>query len=343
MNKLSTLKVFAATYVSESDLSREDKIDLIKFIKEGEYADVMNVIEGEYQAPQITEYVAEQLNYILEATPKWQKNIPPAIPKQTKQKVKSKGFGFKDYSKAKKERKATEKAVRKFMPDASKANVKGAKNFVKPLRSIERVALGKAVTKVGAAAGGIALAAAGAHAVYQRYMSKASRVCKGKPNKEVCMAQYRKKAKASKNIHKIKKLRVAHRACVNTRNPLVCKRKIDKKIKRLKESHEHINELRGGLMGPLGIAFDVLFVFELGAMTYRRFFSKASKACKGAPDRKMCVLRFKIKAKEAQMKVIRSKSGGCVKAKDPKVCKGKIVKKLYSLRSDIAMLRQEII
>ncbi|MHA1623475.1 MAG: hypothetical protein ACTSVO_15235 [Candidatus Heimdallarchaeaceae archaeon] len=337
MSKLTTLKIFAATYVSECDLSSEDKIELIDLIKEGEYNDVLDIIEGEYKAPQISDYVAEELNYILEAKPP-PRNIP------NKEKVRSRGWGIRDYGAAKRKRKGTEKAVRKYMPDASKKSVKGAKHFVKPLKRIERVALGKSLTKTGGAAAGIALAAAGAQAVYKNYMSKAARVCKGKANKEICMANFRKKAGASKNIHKIKRLRVAKNDCVNASNPVLCRRKLDKRIKKLKEGVEIfiVSELGGGFMGPFGRALDVLFVFELGGMAYKRFFSKAAKACKGSSDRKLCTLRYKIKAKEAQMRTISSKAGICAKDKNPAKCKSKIGRKLQSLKSDVVMLRQEV-
>jgi len=336
MSKLRTLKVFAATYVAESDLASEDKLWLIDFIKEGEYNDVLDIIEGEYKAPQISDYVAEQLNYILEADPP-----PRTIP--NKKRVQSPGWGWGAYSKARKTRKKVEKNVRKYMPDASKESVKGAKHFVRPLRKIERVALGKAAGKTGGAAAGVALAAAGAHSLYQKYMSKAAKACKGKPNREVCMANFRKKASAGKNIYKIKKLRVAKNECVDTRNPMACRKRLDARIKKLKEDVEIfvVNE-RGGMMGPIGIAFDVLFVFELGSMAYKRFFSKAAKACKGAPDRRLCVLRYKVKAKEAQIRTIGAKAGLCVKAKDPVKCKGKISRKMQSLKSDVVMLRQEL-
>ena len=169
-------------------------------------------------------------------------------------------------------------------------------------------------------------------------MYKAARACKGKPNAEICMANYRKKGQANKNIHKIKTLRVAKNDCINASNPVLCRRKLDARIKKLKENVIFSE----GMMGPLGIAFDVLFIFELGSMAYKRFFSKASKACKGSPDRKLCVLRYKIKAKEFQMRTISSKTGICSKDANPVNCKNKIMKKLQSIKSDVEMLRQEL-
>jgi len=325
MSSLSTLKVYTATYVAESDISVKDKIWLINFIKEGETRDVLDILEGEYQLPQITEYEAEILNkYILEVTP------PPISKKGNRP---SKGGVIRSIQK----KRAAEKGFRELMPDASKENVKAAKRAVRPYSKDVWKAVGKAGGKAGTVAGGIALAAAGGHSLYKKYMSKAAKACKGKPDREICMAKYRKKAQGNKNIIKIKRLRISKNDCINARNPVLCRKRLDSKINKLKE-----DIIYEGIMGPLGVAFDVLFVFELGNMAYKRFFSKAAKACKGAPDRKLCVLRYKVKAKEAQMKTIKSKSGLCSKDANPAICKNKIIKKLHSLQADVNMLRQEI-
>ena len=98
----------------------------------------------------------------------------------------------------------------------------------------------------------------------------------------------------------------------------------------------------GKAMGPLGVAFDIMFIFELGAMAYKRFFAKAAKACKGVPDRSMCIRRYKIGAKGAQTRTLKSKMGLCGKDKNPEKCKAKIRRKIDSLRDDIRMLRKEL-
>jgi len=95
-------------------------------------------------------------------------------------------------------------------------------------------------------------------------------------------------------------------------------------------------------MGPLGTAFDIMFVFELGHMAYKRFFTKAAKACKGVPDRSMCIRRYKIGAKGAQIKVLQSKIGMCSKDKKPDKCKFRVKRKIDNLKDDIKMLRQEL-
>ena len=97
-----------------------------------------------------------------------------------------------------------------------------------------------------------------------------------------------------------------------------------------------------GHMTPLGIAFDILFIFDLGGMAYKRFFSKAAKACKGTADRKVCIRRYQVGAKQAQAKTLASKIGLCSKHKDPIKCKAKVNRKIASLKSDIEFLRREL-
>jgi hypothetical protein len=335
MNNLSTLKIYAATYVTESDLPAKDKLWLIDFIREGEHGDILNILEGEYKLPQITEYEAEMLNtYILEVK-------PPPIPKKkpgAKPLRIRPNLGTSKVISAVQKKRAAEKGFRKVMPDASKESVKAAKHAVKPYGRDVLKAVGKSGVKIATKAGGIALAAAGAHSLYQKYMSKAARACKGKPNQAACMEKFKKKASTNKNIFKIKRLRVSKNDCINSRNPVLCRKRIDERIQKLKENLI----VEAGMLGPLGRAFDVLFIFELGSMAYKRFFSKAAKACKGSPDRRLCVLRYKIKAKEVQMKTIRSKASLCSKDANPANCKNKIMRKVQSLSSDINMLKQEL-
>ena len=127
MSSLSTLKVYAATYVAESDISVNDKMWLIDFIKEGETRDVLDILEGEYQLPQITEYEAEMLNtYILEVT-------PPRVPKKGGKPLRIRpNLGTSKVISTVQKKRAAEKGFRKLMPDASKESVKAAKHAVKP-------------------------------------------------------------------------------------------------------------------------------------------------------------------------------------------------------------------
>lgn len=352
MKNLRELKIFTATYIAESDIPVKDKLWLIDFVKEGEYNDIIDILEGEYQLPQISDYLAEKLWRALKGGAKEASRIlkgqarTPPIPKKKPgaKPLRVRGnMGWSKYSQAKQTRKAADKDFRKFMPDASKESVKGVKHAIKPLKKAERRAAGAALVKTGTAAGGVALAGVGGHSVYKQHMSQAARACKGKPDREGCMSKYRKKALASKNIHKIKRLRVSKSDCVNARNPVKCRQRIDSRVNKLKEDLDILLISERGFMGPFGRALDIFFIFELGQMAYKRFFSRAAKACKGSPDRKLCVLRYKVKAKEAQIRVLKSKAGLCAKDANPSVCKNKLLKKLQSLKSDVTMLRQELV
>jgi len=97
----------------------------------------------------------------------------------------------------------------------------------------------------------------------------------------------------------------------------------------------------GKFMRPLGMLFDVMFIFDIANSVYKRFLSKAAKACKGSPDRKMCIRRYTAKAKLAQINALKSKIGLCARDKDPNRCRQKVLTKIENLKADIKFLKEE--
>ena len=268
MSNLSTLKVFTATYVAESDLSNYDKLWLIDFIKEGEYNDIIDILQGEYQLPQISEQLAEELfEGIIKVAARRFRSYSPKM-------VKGKNFDAATARLKAKGRLMGDEEAKRLAKRMKKGEIPSSQK-PPPIPKPKSKSKGYNKLKAAGTAGGVALAAAGGHSMHQKYMSHAAKACKGKPDTEICMAKYKKKAAGSKNIIKIKKLRVAKNDCINTRNPLKCRQRLDSKIKKLKEDVDFVME--AGMMGPLGRAFDILFIFELGSMAYKRFFTKAAK------------------------------------------------------------------
>ena len=70
-----------------------------------------------------------------------------------------------------------------------------------------------------------------------------------------------------------------------------------------------------------------------GVMAYRKFFSKAAKACSGAQDKKACMAQYKMKAKQAQISTLNAAKSKCAKSKKPDACKAKIDAKIGSLKA----------
>jgi len=70
------------------------------------------------------------------------------------------------------------------------------------------------------------------------------------------------------------------------------------------------------------------------AKTYKRFLSKAAKACSGqaGPAKTQCMAEFKAKAKVAQAADLAKAVGACNKAKNPEACKAAVQRKVAGLR-----------
>ncbi len=69
-----------------------------------------------------------------------------------------------------------------------------------------------------------------------------------------------------------------------------------------------------------------------GIMAYRRFWSKAARACKGSADRKNCLNNYKNRAILAQIAATKAGKAKCAKSKNPKACNAKIDAKIEKLK-----------
>lgn len=85
--------------------------------------------------------------------------------------------------------------------------------------------------------------------------------------------------------------------------------------------------------GTLAAAAAAAAAIAAGVMAYRRFFSKAARACRKAPDRKACLAQQKIKAKQAQISTINAGKAKCAKSKNPAGCKAKIDNKINAIKA----------
>lgn len=92
-------------------------------------------------------------------------------------------------------------------------------------------------------------------------------------------------------------------------------------------------EYAQGHPGMVGATVAAAAALTAGVMAYRRFFSKAAKACKNAPDRAACLQQYKIKAKQAQISALNAGKAKCAKSKKPDQCKAKIDAKIASIKS----------
>jgi len=88
-----------------------------------------------------------------------------------------------------------------------------------------------------------------------------------------------------------------------------------------------------GLAAAAAVALVVAGAYAI----YKRYFSKAAKACKGksGSERSVCIKKFKIDAIKAQISALNSGMGKCAKTKNPSKCKAAIQNKVAKLKAKL--------
>ena len=173
------IKVFAATYVKESNISYEDKLYLVNFIKEAEKDQVLSLLT--HGTPDVVTESECSLEYVEQ----WIDSL------------------------------ISEKRGREWHESSDLPNI-----TFKGRSSTE----GKL-----AVAAVVALAVAAAYLAYMAFLSKAGRACKGRPDRNNCIAQYKNKGLQAQ----IQTLKSKTAACSKTKDPAKCKGQIQKKISKL--------------------------------------------------------------------------------------------------------------
>lgn len=92
--------------------------------------------------------------------------------------------------------------------------------------------------------------------------------------------------------------------------------------------------LKGGAeaLAPIVVAAGVA---ALGYKAYQRFLSAAAKSCGGLSGtaKTVCMKKYKAKAIQKRVQVMRSNISKCSKSKNPALCKSKIEDKIRKLSS----------
>jgi len=81
------------------------------------------------------------------------------------------------------------------------------------------------------------------------------------------------------------------------------------------------------------IATAVAAAATAGVMAYRRFISKAHKACKGSEDKKACMKEYHNKGVQAKISAMNAAKDKCFKTKNAEKCKSKIDVKIAGLKA----------
>lgn len=87
-------------------------------------------------------------------------------------------------------------------------------------------------------------------------------------------------------------------------------------------------------------------LLAVGYMIYRRYLSKAARACKTlqGPARTDCIKKFKVEAKTAEMNKLNSLKSSCGKETTPErkmKCAAKLQKRILKIQGDVKALRMK--
>ena len=88
------------------------------------------------------------------------------------------------------------------------------------------------------------------------------------------------------------------------------------------------------------VAAAVAAVTVAGVKAYKRFLSKAARACSGKSglEKTSCMNKFKKQAQAAKIKELQSGMSKCAKTKDPARCKSKLQGKINKEKSSMGAL-----
>lgn len=89
-----------------------------------------------------------------------------------------------------------------------------------------------------------------------------------------------------------------------------------------------------------GAALAALAIYG-ATKAYKRFFSKAAKACAGmsGADKSRCMNQYKVKGLQAQINDLKAGASACKAAKNPDKCQGAITRKMAGLQKKIGALQ----
>jgi hypothetical protein len=97
-------------------------------------------------------------------------------------------------------------------------------------------------------------------------------------------------------------------------------------------SYVQANPMASGGVAAAALAALVAYA---GYQVYKKFFSKAAKACanQSGSAKAQCLAGFRKKAAVAQAQTLMKASAACAKSKDPRKCKALIVAKVAKIKS----------
>jgi len=104
--------------------------------------------------------------------------------------------------------------------------------------------------------------------------------------------------------------------------------RVSKAIKRIQKQISVARKLRSAI----GIAS---FLLSAAALVYYKYLEVNIKKCKKESNRLECVEKHRLEARKKQLKELQNKKSKCDKAKNSKICKERLDKKIHILKQQI--------
>lgn len=95
---------------------------------------------------------------------------------------------------------------------------------------------------------------------------------------------------------------------------------------------------------PLMLAFTAASLSMSAFSIYKQYLTRAARSCKDLPPKEkgICMLRYKLQGKKAQLSKLHANTPKCNKTKKPELCKQKLVNKAQKVGSDIEFLTKRM-
>jgi hypothetical protein len=217
MMDIDIIRYFGAAYIMESNLAPKEKCDMIDYVKEAEWDQILNLV---FNGTKPTRKLTINEQYILEAQA--ENFIYPLV--------------FKYMSEEKK--KPPKVKTRTTPKEDLLAGYEKGKDITKTGYEKARVGVtkhlpaSKRYLKRGSIVVLIAAATAAGHRLYKIYLSKAAKQCKGfsGPERRSCIVKFKKAGLQGKMNAYVK----AKNDCAGSKNPERCRSQLDIKIKKVR-------------------------------------------------------------------------------------------------------------
>ena len=91
---------------------------------------------------------------------------------------------------------------------------------------------------------------------------------------------------------------------------------------------------------PLMLAFTAASLSMTAFNIYKQYLTRAARSCKDLPPKEkgICMLRYKLQGKKAQLSKLNGSMGKCNRGRKPELCKQKLVNKAQKVASDVEFL-----